>query len=277
MPEANCAEALPSIESKPTNWPKIILAAVLGFAFLAGAAYTGYWYGTESTKLKFQSSKLPSATQTQPAPNPKPTTLPTPTIEDETKNWATFESEKYGFGFKYPNTLQVEEKTHAGEKGYAYCLDFKKAISVKIPWISEAHASVAGCQFEDFGMGGISIDFEAGRSGGFTDTRGYRKGQGRVFFKFAGEQFGKEYEIPQELVKRIYTNPNQVEVVIVEGKTHGDSPFPVMGTPGDGWLGALINTKHPTLTGLAIAYSKTTSLLPEEEFYQILSTFKFLE
>jgi len=34
--------------SSGRNWPKIILAAIFGFALLCAAAYAGYWYGTES-------------------------------------------------------------------------------------------------------------------------------------------------------------------------------------------------------------------------------------
>jgi hypothetical protein len=55
MPEANYAEALSPIEFKPTNWPRIILAAVLGFGLLAGAAYAGYCYGTCQPKLTEES------------------------------------------------------------------------------------------------------------------------------------------------------------------------------------------------------------------------------
>jgi len=33
--------AEPAVESKATNWPRIILAAIFGFALLAGAAYAG--------------------------------------------------------------------------------------------------------------------------------------------------------------------------------------------------------------------------------------------
>jgi hypothetical protein len=47
----------------------------LGFGLLLGAVYTGYWYGTESAKFKFQGSKLPSETQTQPTPIPTPVSL----------------------------------------------------------------------------------------------------------------------------------------------------------------------------------------------------------
>lgn len=37
-------------EPKPTNWPRIILAAVLGFGLLAACASAGYWYGTRKTR-----------------------------------------------------------------------------------------------------------------------------------------------------------------------------------------------------------------------------------
>ena len=59
MLEASYAEALDPAEPKPTNWPKMVLATVLGLGLLAGAAFAGCWYGTESAKVR---------TQTQPSP-----------------------------------------------------------------------------------------------------------------------------------------------------------------------------------------------------------------
>jgi hypothetical protein len=41
----------PVVESKPTNWPKIILAAIVGFGLLVSAAYAGYWFGTQQEQL----------------------------------------------------------------------------------------------------------------------------------------------------------------------------------------------------------------------------------
>lgn len=234
-----------------------ILGGVLGISVLAGAVFGAYKLGQR---------------QAQPVPQPTPTPVATPT-PDLTADWKVFKNEEYGFEFKYPDRLRIEENKYQGEQGYAYCLNFKKNLSVKFFSVQNVYAGAAGCYFEDFGIGGISTDFEAGRSGGFTDTRGYRKEDDRIIFKFAGT---KEYEIPQELVKQVFTNSNQVKIVVVEGESYEDSPFPVMGTPGDGYLGALINTKHPYLTGLAIVYSKTTSLLSEEEFNLMLSTLKFL-
>lgn len=49
MPEEVFETPQPT-ESKPTNWPKIILAVVLGLALLTGAAYAGYWYGMQQAQ-----------------------------------------------------------------------------------------------------------------------------------------------------------------------------------------------------------------------------------
>jgi len=44
-------ETSPIVEPKLKNWPKVILAAVLGFALLFGAVYIVYWYGIQKAKL----------------------------------------------------------------------------------------------------------------------------------------------------------------------------------------------------------------------------------
>ena len=59
MPE-EVLETSQIVEPKLKNWPKVVLAAVLGFALLFGAAYAGYWYGTESAEVKFQITEPPT-------------------------------------------------------------------------------------------------------------------------------------------------------------------------------------------------------------------------
>jgi len=84
------------------------LVVVLGFALLAGAAYAGYWYGTERAKVKEQSAK-PTPVVSQPIPTP----TPTPTVEDETKDWKTYTNTTYAYEFKYPSNWTVEEAKNA--------------------------------------------------------------------------------------------------------------------------------------------------------------------
>ncbi len=78
----------PITEPKPTNWPKIILAAVLGFVLLAGSAYAGYYYGTQQV----QQPEKPTPVASQPTPKPTPTPEPTaPPAVDPTANWKTIQ------------------------------------------------------------------------------------------------------------------------------------------------------------------------------------------
>jgi hypothetical protein len=75
MPEeiVETTQPVPPVETKSSDWPKVILAAVLGFGLLAGAAYTGYWYGTENAKVSTQNAKTTSVVS-----QPKLTLEPTP-------------------------------------------------------------------------------------------------------------------------------------------------------------------------------------------------------
>ena len=57
------------VEPKLTNWPKIILAAVLGLGLLAGSAYAGYYYGTQQAQL--EQEPFPEGI----SPPPEPSTL----------------------------------------------------------------------------------------------------------------------------------------------------------------------------------------------------------
>ena len=85
------------VEPKSTNWPKIILATIFGLALLCAATYAGYWYGTESVKVKSQISKPTTVAQ----PTPKPTQ------SVEVKDWKTYQSSKMGFSIKCPPDLKV--------------------------------------------------------------------------------------------------------------------------------------------------------------------------
>ena len=90
-------------ESKPTNWPKIILAAVVGFGLLAGSAYAGYYYGTQQV----QQPETPSPVVSQPTPKPTPT--PTQPVTDPTAGWETYTDIERRFSFRYPPAWEMNK------------------------------------------------------------------------------------------------------------------------------------------------------------------------
>ena len=105
MPEETFETPQPvqPVESKSTNWTKIILVAVLGFGLLATSAYAGYWFGTQQV----QPVEKPTPAVSQPVSTPTPE--PAPVLEDETTDWKTLTSPK-GYSIKYPKHLFLEER-----------------------------------------------------------------------------------------------------------------------------------------------------------------------
>ncbi len=94
------------VETKSTDWPKIILATVLGFGLLAGSAYVGYWYGTQQIQPVTEPTPIVSQPTTKPTPTPEPTTPP---ITDPTAGWETFTDVERRFSFRYPPTWEMNK------------------------------------------------------------------------------------------------------------------------------------------------------------------------
>ncbi len=114
MPEETFETPQPiqPIEPKSTNWPKLFLAAVLGFGLLAGAAYAGYWYGAQETsklQLKTQNQVTPTPTPTPtPVPVPAPESTPAP-VTDPTAGWKTYTNGTNGYAVKIPQDWIVDD------------------------------------------------------------------------------------------------------------------------------------------------------------------------
>ena len=77
MPEENfeTPQTTPPVKQKSTDWTKIILVAAIGLGLLAGAAYAGYYYGTQQVRPV----EKPTPVVSQPTPTPTPTQIPQPT------------------------------------------------------------------------------------------------------------------------------------------------------------------------------------------------------
>lgn len=97
----------PVTETKTTNRPKIVLAAVLGFGLLIGAAYAGYWYSTKQLKNPAQVS-TPTLEITS---TPMPTVAPAP-AEDENESAPIVDPllTKYKIQLSHPSQFEYEER-----------------------------------------------------------------------------------------------------------------------------------------------------------------------
>ena len=102
------------VESKSSDWPKIILVAVLGFGLLAGSAYAGYWYGTQQV----QQSEEPTPVVSQPTTKPTPAPEPTQPVTDPTAGWETHTNNKYGYNLKYEQNPKLKQFSCSQQKPF---------------------------------------------------------------------------------------------------------------------------------------------------------------
>ncbi len=210
-------------------------------------------------------------TNIQLVPSPSPTPAKG---ADIFAGWKTYTAKTLNLEFKLPPLFnaygQLQENIEPGEKGTALCMTFPPSASIR--FIHPVMAGGTGCQINTFGLGTISADYEAGRGGSFSDILGFIIQNGKYYGR---QKDNSTFALPMELTKLI-NNPDGIQMVKIIGKneTTGEWRGPVGGTPGDGKIGAIFNTKNSTYPGITVEM-KVTSSLTEDIFDQILSTFKF--
>jgi hypothetical protein len=251
-----------SASKKSTLLVISIIVILLLFFGLGGIALGKYLYGPKTI--------IPPPSSITATP---PVTLSSPTSEP-TADWKSYTIKALNLSFKLPpffNTLgEMQENVNPGEKGTYLCMTFARN---KTTFIDRAFAGGFYCNVYKFGLGTTSVDFEAGREAGFTDLQGYVFENGVYYAKL----LGKKFDIPSDLVKKI-ENPNGIIIIRIMGKKSTDEEWqgPLAGTPGEGNIGALINTGNSTYPGLAVQMELNKDLT-EDVFDRILSTFKFLD
>lgn len=189
----------------------------------------------------------------------------------DTSNWKTYTNAQYNFSFKYPPTTILNERRERGTTGYQLCLEFSETDQTSNSPLSSQNNS---CTWNNLVIGGIDKDFSAGREGSFLDTQGFRKEGDITYFKFVQNS---EFPIPRFAIKKIYTNPQNVEIAVINGL----SPFNeaegaamrLQGTPGEGYLGAIINVNDESLPGLAVVYKQESEKITKDDFSAIINSF----
>lgn len=279
--EENLTQAQPSVISQtspitpPVQPPKAKKSVVLMIAIHLIAVVVFGYFVYQNIQLRKQIT-LPQST---PIASTTPTTQPK---TDPTTNWKTHKVLGLRIELKLPNYFSQMDYPNGnetkGEKGKQFCIQYLKSDAVSFI-VKRVLAGGGACSPTYFGLGTTSIDYEAGRMGGFGDLQGYTFENGKYYAKMV---LGKKFEIPIELAKEI-TNPNGVKILRVIGKSdqpteqNGMSSFPIAGTPGSGAIGALINFDNNTVySGVAIEM-KLDDKLTTALFDQILSTFRFTQ
>jgi hypothetical protein len=209
--------------------------------------------------------------------NPTPIITSQPRPKNPTDDWQVYEIKTVSMTFKLPPSLSVyewEENVLPGQKGNNLCFEQTKELSLLI---KKAHAGGIGvCPSQNnttpFVIGGTSTDFEAGRGGQFTDLQGFTQINDIYHARFVMD---KTIALPPELITPIANN-NNIQIIKIQGKneTTGEWRGPITGTPGDGYIGALIQTNNANHPGLAVQLELEKGVT-EEEFDLILSTFSF--
>lgn len=256
-------------QSPPPSQPKRSLLVVGVCLFIVLATLTAYLF-VQNQSLKQQLASLPTPT---PLLSPTPQAKPDPAQRD-TANWKTYELTKLGLQFRLPpifDTKVFTEEEILGETGTLICGTFNKKLSLVKP----AYAGSAWCNVNSFAIGTTSTDFAAGRSGSFMDLQGYEKSSRGYLAKFVDH---RTFEIPSRFVVKEFTNSNDVTILAIRGanETTGEYRGAIAGTPGEGWVGALINMSNNGYSGAAVQL-QLSSTLTQTTFDQILSTITFIK
>lgn len=184
---------------------------------------------------------------------------------NETANWKTYTIKSLGIAYRLPPEItmygEMKENINPGQEGTQI-------------YITTENTKVTSDKY--LLMGTTSTDYMAGRGGMFIDLQGFTKVNDTYYAKFVNTQ---KFEIPSDLVSEVI-NPNGIQVIKVKGENFGRGSetegLPLAGSPGKGYIGAIININKPPYQGLALQMTLTEDLT-EKLFDQILSTFKLVQ
>ena len=263
-------QATPAPLAAKTSWT-IPLILILALFSLGISAYL-FW---QNQQLRQQLASIQAQTPTSTMPSPSPVLAASPT-PDPTIDWQTYSDTILKIEYKLPKGLGLLEMSGQevnGDTGTQYCLIYQGEVS--LIKIAKAYAATGPCGGGKFNFGTVSKDYSAGRDGGFGDMSGYFVDNGQFFARFVN---GGKYLLPGYLVEE-KTNPYGVKYLKITGESkltdYGGEQMklPTLGTPGKGWLGALVNLDNDRYAGFNLSLqidSKTDEVI----FDQILDTFR---
>jgi hypothetical protein len=261
----------PEIDQKQTTKPVHLpgefkvnyLLIIIVLVCLGISGLGGYYLGRQS------SNSFQNQSQCQTLMSPSPTVLQTGIPE----GWETYSIPQLKLNFSLPGQISTlgtwSTEVLPGDKGNNVCFHHKGKGSA---------GGVGLCSLDTFTINATSKDFSAGRGAGFGDLSGYVIKDNSLF---VNKESPATESTPKELYE-VKTNANGVEYVLIIGRneqvfgSYGEQTGPILGTPGDGYDGALINTNNPTYPGIVVTM-KLEKGFDRQLLDNILSTFKFVD
>lgn len=238
IPQAVLSTDMPVEPQKPKSNIKTVIPWILTLIFLCTSGF-----------LFYQNQKLAAPTRdSQPLPSQA-------AQQDPTADWQTYTDTVLGVQFKLPKQFEVLEqigKEVAGDTGSQYCIHFVRTQSYR--FIPRVEAGAGPCAGSGLVIGSTTTTYSAGREGGFGDMHGYSVNQNRYSALFVQ---GDTFEIPSSLVTE-KTNRHGVHYIVIAGANSEQDmggekmSVPILGTPGEGHIGALVNLPTGKYPGFSI-------------------------
>lgn len=177
----------------------------------------------------------------------------------DTSGWKLQTIDELGMTFSLPpimsgNFTRVSTPSETG-KQLCWAMDMPQGLRI----VPRVFAGGGSCGVTSFTVGATTPDHTAGREGGFADIK----------------KFAPLADTPASLITQ-FTNSNGVEIIKIIGKDtqQTDPTLPnwnVIGTPGSGVIGAIIQTKNAPYTAYTMQI-KLTDGRTELFFDQILDS-----
>jgi hypothetical protein len=198
---------------------------------------------------KFKPAEYKSVSYQDPTPVSSP--KPTPLASDSTADWRTHAETDFEISFKYPSGY-----------GDIAVLEIPAGRILKF---SGTESLLLGAY--------IKPDNGNGRGGSIFDFSGYSERDGKYFYKtwLSGSE---EEIIPIEVLN---VDSNKILILNNDSFTVSKDAYDGLGLIGDATI-ALINLETSKYAGIVVSNGlDDKGLISQEEFRQILSTFKFVD
>lgn len=259
---------------KQSAAPLVPVLLVFLFIFVGLSIFFGYRYFQLQSAIRTDDN-LDRQTPTTSLITTQTDEGATSAPDESETGWQLISSEVLGVEFSIPDSLTPDPNNVGevpGEVGLQYCLTYNGGISLRL--IPQVQAGGGPCDGGTLTLGAVTIDYEAGRGGGFGDMQRFQIIEGGYIISKPPNQ---QFEISPTLVREM-VNQNNIHILVITGADERTEMYPegvpVIGTPGEGKIGAIINLPNNSQYAGFTLQMKITKSDDRRIFDQILESIR---